>query len=87
MSLRLIGGTNSREGLVQVQHKGQWGTICDDEWDDKAAKIVCQFLGQPNKYVNFVVFFFLSSILFFLVSFCSISLKEINSSSSKTSVF
>ncbi|KAJ8300514.1 hypothetical protein KUTeg_022033 [Tegillarca granosa] len=45
LPLRLRDGTNNNEGRVEVQHNGQWGTICDDEWNDKSAALVCKALG------------------------------------------
>ena len=46
--VRLLGGRNKLEGIVEIMYQGIWGTIFDDGWDDIDATVVCRELGFLN---------------------------------------
>ncbi|XP_060574189.1 deleted in malignant brain tumors 1 protein-like, partial [Ruditapes philippinarum] len=47
-SVRLVGGSYSWEGTVQIYHNG-WGTICDDDFAHNEARVICRMLGYSTR--------------------------------------
>lgn len=47
----MVGGKSKYEGRVEIRHHGIWGSVCDDDFNDDAAKVVCKYLGFPGQAV------------------------------------
>ncbi|XP_022088383.1 uncharacterized protein LOC110978050 [Acanthaster planci] len=43
--IRLIGGLTPKSGLIQLFYLNQWGVVCDENWSEAEAKVVCRQLG------------------------------------------
>ncbi|MBN3307471.1 HIPL1 protein, partial [Amia calva] len=47
-TVRLVSlGKQTGRGRVEIFVKGEWGTVCDDFFNSKAASVVCRQLGYP----------------------------------------
>jgi len=46
IAVRLVGAAqNPYEGRLEILRNGTWGTVCNDQFNDNAAQVVCRMLG------------------------------------------
>lgn len=48
-AVRLVGGSNELQGRVEVCNNGEWGTICEDNFNTTEANVVCRTLGHSSR--------------------------------------
>lgn len=49
--IRLAGGKTNHEGRLEIFYGGQWGTVCQNNFDIKDARVACRQLGFTEAMV------------------------------------
>ncbi|XP_070206571.1 uncharacterized protein [Littorina saxatilis] len=52
VEVRLVNGGVPTEGNVEIFINETWGMVCDDDWDERDARVVCQQLGYDTVTVR-----------------------------------
>lgn len=47
-ALSLIEGTDEASGYLLINYNGEWGSVCDDEFDNEEATYFCYLLGYAG---------------------------------------
>uniref|UniRef100_A0A8C4NBJ4 Scavenger receptor class A, member 5 (putative) n=1 Tax=Eptatretus burgeri TaxID=7764 RepID=A0A8C4NBJ4_EPTBU len=48
--VRLVNGPDAYEGRLEVLHRGEWGTVCDDDFQKVDADVACLSLGYEDAH-------------------------------------
>lgn len=51
-------------GRLEVKYRGNWGTVCDDDFSSNNAKVACRQVGYPWYLIfnNYTCIFYMSYI-------------------------
>lgn len=45
--VKIADGPNEYEGRAEICYDGEWGTICDDDYHENTAYVICKQLNLP----------------------------------------
>jgi len=52
----MVGGSNDREGRLEIRRNGHFGTVCDDFFGANEASVACYMLGYGYSDRNTCLF-------------------------------
>jgi len=48
--IRLVPSRNPFQGRLEILYRGIWGTVCNDYFDNRDARVACYMLGFGSVY-------------------------------------
>lgn len=54
--IRLVGGETEDKGRVEVKIRNTWGTVCNDSFDSKDARVICNTLNYTYVFMVLLSF-------------------------------
>ena len=54
LDIRLVNGSGPYEGRLEIHHKGEWGTVCDDGFSIESADVACRQLGYKKGALSYL---------------------------------
>ena len=48
LELKLVNGSTTYSGRVELFYLSQWWTVCDDGFDTNAAKVISRMFGRST---------------------------------------
>lgn len=59
-----MNGNTELEGRVEVFHNGQWGTVCDNHFNEAQAQVICKIMGYERRFdIVAHIFLFIIQVL------------------------
>ncbi|VDI25914.1 Hypothetical predicted protein, partial [Mytilus galloprovincialis] len=49
--LRITDGFAENQGRLEIKYKGEWGTVCDNQFDNVDAEVACRQLGYCSGFM------------------------------------
>ena len=53
--IRLVGGKNNREGIVEICINNLWGRVCTSGWNTGVANVTCRHAGFSSQGTLFTL--------------------------------
>jgi hypothetical protein len=59
--VRLVNGTTYNEGRIEIFHSNEWGSICDNTFNEEDGQVVCRMLGLDMMKFYYLIWWVFST--------------------------